>query len=288
MEGVMETTTEQAQTERRRTQHHAGPPIVVRKMGFDFSGVPRRWFAGLATPSHVINGLSLLFPEGERFFIRAVKNYQAEIRDPALKERVRAFFGQEARHGLEHEATFEMLERQGFEIRSFLAWYEKWAYAWLEPKTPRSLRLSVTVALEHFTASLAEFALDDPFLDRADPTMRALLRWHACEEIEHKAVAFDVFEDVDGRYWVRIAGLVVGTAALLGFWQAGTRMLLRQEHLEAEDRNAERKAAGHVGRQWGVIRRAFLQYLKPGFHPDQIDNYPAARAYLERIGRLTA
>src|SRR5579862_7691942 len=62
-----------------------GPPIVVRKMDFDFDGVQKRWFAGLATPSHVINGLSILFPEGERFFIRAVKHYQGEITDPALK-----------------------------------------------------------------------------------------------------------------------------------------------------------------------------------------------------------
>jgi predicted metal-dependent hydrolase len=263
-------------------------PIVVRKMGFEFKNVPRRWLAGAAFPSHIVNGLSMLFPEGERFFIRSVKHYMDRIDDPGLKERVRAFFGQEARHGLEHESTFTMLEEQGFEIRKFLAWYDELAFKKIEGAVPPVLRLSVTVALEHYTAALAEFALTDPTLDNAHPAMRDLLRWHACEEIEHKAVAFDVFEEVDGRYSVRMAGLAVGTALLLGFWTAATRNLLEQETLTKADYPREKKGTLEIESHWKVIAKAFFSYLRPGFHPDDIEQYHLAEAYLESIGRLTA
>ena len=263
-------------------------PIVVRKMGFEFKDVPRRWLNGAAVPSHVVNGLSMLFPEGERFFIRSVKHYMDRIEDPGLRERVRAFFGQEARHGLEHEATFKMLEDQGYEIQKFLAWYDEVGFKKLEPLFSPIMRLSITVALEHFTAALADFALTDPILEAAHPAMRDLLRWHACEEIEHKSVAFDVFEEVDGRYSVRIGGLVLGTALLLGFWTVATRMLLKQEKLTKADYPHERKGTLEIESHWKVIGKAFFNYLRPGFHPDDVDDYHLARTYLESIGRLTA
>jgi uncharacterized protein len=267
----------------------ASHSIRVRKMGFDFSEVPRHWFFDSAFVTHMANGLNLVFPAGERFFIRSVKHYLSRIDDPRLLERVRGFFGQEARHGLEHERAFEMLEAQGYDIRKYLEWYERWAFGWLEPRVPPNLRLSATVALEHFTATLAEQGLSTDFLDHAHPVMRDLLRWHAAEEIEHKSVAFDVLQHVDPRYRVRVAGLLIATVGLLFFWRAGTRMLLAQEPAEIRRNLArERKAARARGQDDSFLLRAFVSYLRPGFHPDQHDNFALARNYLASIGRLTA
>ena len=267
----------------------AGHPIRVRKMGFDFSEVPRHWFYDSAFVTHVANGLNLVFPAGERFFIRSVKHYLDRIDDPQLLEQVRGFFGQEGRHGFEHERAFEMLEAQGYEIRSYLEWYERWAFDWLEPRLPPNLRLSVTVALEHFTATLAEQGLTTDFLDHAHPVMRDLLRWHAAEEIEHKSVAFDVLQRVDPRYRVRVAGLAIATMGLLFFWRAGTRMLIAQEPPEVRHNLArERKAARARGQDNSFLRRAITAYLRRDFHPDQHDNAALARDYLASIGRLAA
>jgi uncharacterized protein len=261
--------------------------IPVRKMSFDFDGVPRHWFDDSAFVTHVANGLNLVFPAGERFFIRSVKHFLDRIDDPELADRVRGFFGQEGRHGFEHERAFEMLERQGYEVRRYLAWYERWAFGWLEPRVPPNLRLSVTVALEHFTATLAERGLTTDLLDLAHPTMRDLLRWHAAEEIEHKSVAFDVLQRVDPRYGVRVTGLVIATVGLLFFWRAGTRMLIAQEPVAVRRRlRSERKAARRRGHDDGFLARAIASYLRPGFHPDQHDNSGLARRYLASIGRL--
>jgi hypothetical protein len=263
-------------------------PILVRKMDFDFASVPRHWFWGNTFMTHVANGLHLVFPAGERFFIRSVKHYMDRIDDPSLRERVRGFFGQEGRHGFEHERVFELLEEQGYDVQSFLRWYERWAFDKLAPMFPPSIRLSVTVALEHFTATMAEHALTTEFLDEAHEQMRALLRWHAAEEIEHKSVAFDVLQHVDPRYRIRVAGLVLATIGLLYFWGAGTRMLLRQEGLDKTELARQRRQARERGHNKRFVLHAIASYLRPGFHPDRHDNYHLARDYLASVGRLAA
>ncbi len=266
------------------------PTIRVRKLDHDFSGVPRHWFFGSALASHLANGLNLLFPEGERFFIRSVKHYLDEIDDPQLRARVRAFFGQEGAHGHAHETAFQILEAQGYDIDGWLAWYRETAFDKLAGRFSPVMHLSVTVALEHFTATMAEQGLSSGLLDDAHPAMSKLLRWHACEEIEHKSVAFDVLQKVDSRYGVRLAGLVIATVGLLGFWRSASKHLIAQDleagrvtksRLRRERREADRRDQTRV---W--MLRAIASYLRPGFHPDDHDNYDLARRYLASIGRL--
>ncbi len=260
--------------------------IPVRRMSFDFSDVPKRWFYDSALVTHIANSLHLIFPAGERFFVRSVRHYLKQLDDPALRARVRGFVGQEASHGNEHEQFFETLEAQGYEIRPWLERYQRIAFELLEPRVPPVIRLSTTTALEHFTAIMAEQALDTEFFDHAHPAVRDLIRWHAAEEIEHKSVAFDVLQSVDDRYAVRMAGLAMGVALLMGFWRSGTAMFLAQEDMTKAEIAAERKAARARGQNKNFIFGAIAAYLRPSFHPDQIDNDHLARDYLRSIGRL--
>lgn len=259
----------------------------VRKMGFSFDDVPRHWFYGSPFITHASNALHVLFPAGERFFVRSVKHYLPQLSDPLLIARVRAFFGQEGSHGHEHERVFELLEQQGFRVRPWLEWYERTAYEWLEPSFPPNLRLSVTVALEHLTAAMAEVALTEEFLEHAHPRMRELLRWHAAEEIEHRSVAFDVLQQVDPRYWVRAVGMLFGFGVLLFYWQSAQRYFLKQEPgLTRAEIVRDRKAARERGHDRRRLVRSVLAYLRPGFHPDQLPLDELAREYLASVGRL--
>jgi predicted metal-dependent hydrolase len=174
-----------------------------------------------------------------------------------------------------------LLEDEGFEIDALLQRYERIAYEWIEPYAPPAVCLSVTVALEHLTATLASHALDDPMLDEAPPLMRDLLRWHACEEIEHKAVAFEVLKRVAPNYPLRIAGMVVGAVLLLFFWEQATRDLLAQDGQVSPERLAEERRVFHARmRAEGFVKRGFLSYLRPDFHPDDEDDRTAAAAWL--------
>jgi predicted metal-dependent hydrolase len=224
-----------------------------------------------------------------------VKYYVDQIDDPELLRHVRGFFGQEGRHANAHERFFDTLREQGYDIDAILEPYEKLAYGRLEGQAPPALRLAVTVALEHFTAIMAEDALLHGDLEGAHPVMRQLLEWHAVEELEHKSVAFDVLRKVNPSYAVRIAGLLVATLVLGAFWLDATRKLLAQDGLSLRDARRElaklRKEAERSGAHTAtpIVSRVFLrgirEYLRPSFHPTDKDHH---RIVQDTLARLTA
>jgi uncharacterized protein len=265
--------------------------IRPRVVDFEFDeSIPRYWVADAAVPTHMGNALHLIFPMGERFFVRSVKRFADQIDDPVLKAQIKGFYGQEGRHAHEHEKVFLWMERQGLDIRRFLALYKKIAYQGIERHAPAKLSLATTAALEHYTAIMAENALEHNLLERAHPGMREMLMWHACEEIEHKAVAFDVLQKVDASYPLRVAGMIMATTTLLGFWFLGAAMLLRQEKgLTLREILRQLRAAmqaNPLGRR--VFARGLREYLRPSFHPWQTDNLALARMHLDRIGKAAA
>ncbi len=250
--------------------------ITPRPFDVDLSEVPRHWMAGHPVPTHIANGVNLLFPIGERFFVRSVNAYLDQLDDPQLRADVRAFFQQEGRHANAHDRFNQVLRDQGFEIDTFLERYELLLKK-LEGVMSPALRLSVTAAVEHFTAIMAEGVFDGPLLDDAALPMKTLLAWHALEEIEHRSVAFDVLQKVNPSYWLRIAGLAVATTTLAGFWAWGAVMLLRQD----EARRSASRYFGRTGRP-PIIRTVFLRgiraYIRRGFHPKDapLDHLAAA------------
>jgi uncharacterized protein len=275
---------------------------TARTPRLGFAGVPKTWFAESTAATHVANGVNLLFPAGERFFVRSVKHYLAELDDPALVAQVRGFFGQEGRHAQAHERFFDTLRDQGYDVDAILVPYEALAYGKIEKVTTPALRLAVTVALEHFTAILAEDALEGGALEYAHPVMRQLLEWHAVEELEHKSVAFDVLRAVNPSYALRIAGLGLATLALGGFWLQATRVLLAQDGMSLRDCAREmtrlRKSApndrpdpsaGARRLPEPIFRRVFLrgirEYLRPGFHPSDKDHDRVVAETLTRLAR---
>lgn len=259
-------------------------------MEFPFDeSIPRHWFAGNPVATHVINGLNLLFPAGERFFVRSVRRYLTRISDPELRAQIKGFSGQEGRHAHEHERYFRTLEAQGYEIRRFLERYERFVYGFLERVLPASVNLAGTAACEHFTATLAEMALTEKFLDRAHPVMRDLLRWHAAEEIEHKAVAFDVLREFHPSHAIRMVGLAFATICLTAFWIDATRMLLAQDGLSRKELKAAlREFLSKQSLGGRVFSKGIREYTERDFHPWNKDNLRLATEYLASIGRAAA
>jgi len=247
----------------------------IRPRAFPLSvfsdAIPRHWLGGSVIATALANGVNLLFPMGERFFVRSVRHFQKQIAaDPALVEAVRGFAGQEGHHARAHEEVFQVLERQGFAIKPFLRVYEHIGYKVLEPLFSPSMRLAATAASEHFTAVLAENFLTQMDERMVHPAMRQLLAWHACEEIEHRAVAFDVFQKVDGRYSVRMGGLAVATLTLAGFWIAATLYLLSQEDEPFAAAKREYSAIkDHQPFGERVFGRGIREYIARDFHPSQ-------------------
>src|SRR6478609_5539275 len=123
----------------------ANPTIVPRDLDVNFTQVPRAWMAGNPTATAISNGVNMLFPHGERFFVRSVKHFLADIDDPVLRAQIKGFFGQEGRHAAAHDDFNAILRAQGYEVDRFLGQYKRIA-GWLERHTPPKLNLAVTAA----------------------------------------------------------------------------------------------------------------------------------------------
>ncbi len=258
--------------------------IVPRDLDVDFSKVPRRWMANSSVATAISNGVNMLFPHGERFFVRSVKYFLDQIEDPELRQQIKGFFGQEGRHAHAHDEFNAILRQQGYEIDQFLDSYKRLS-SWLEARTPPKLRLAATAAAEHFTAIMAEGAFTRGALDQAAPEMQQLLAWHAAEEIEHKSVAFDVLQTIDPSYRLRILGLVYATVTLSGFWLWGTVTLMRQDKLSWR---ATRNQLRELRKEDPIIQRVFLrgirEYLRRDFHPSQNDDAHLASTWFAARG----
>src|SRR4051794_11233374 len=182
--------------------------VPVRPMEFSkwVADLPKYFAAdGDMIMSHVLTVLSSTFPEGEKFFVRSVAAVRDELTDPQLRADVEGFIGQEEMHGREHQVLNDRLAEHGYPTRGIDS-YVRGLYWVRERIQSKKVNLAFTAALEHYTATLAELLLTDEQARQAvgKPGARDILTWHALEESEHKAVAFDVYKAVGGGELMRI------------------------------------------------------------------------------------
>jgi len=268
--------------------------IPVRRMDFEFpAALPKYWYKDNPWLTHFFNGMSAVFPDGERFFIDTVRNYQDRISDPVLKQQVRAFIGQEANHGKEHEAFNALLEEKHDVPVSRITGYVKKRLARMRSELSKERQLAVTLALEHFTAILANQLLENPeVMADLEATYGDMFMWHAVEETEHKAVAFDVYQQVCGDYTTRVRAMAITTVMFtLHQFAFMTWMVARDGKLT--------DVRGFVGMvrfmlvDPGPMRRMlrdYLDYYKRDFHPWQHDNRALIARHVEflRVKELRA
>lgn len=262
--------------------------VKVRRVDLCYpQALPRHYVQGDIAMSHVVSMLSAVFPEGEDFFVRTVRNYRSELTDPELRSQVTGFIGQEAMHGREHRSFNEALGRLGYPTTAI----DRLTGLGLrlgERVLPKRVQLAITAALEHYTASLAELLLTSAEaraqLDVAE--VRRLFLWHALEESEHKAVAFDVYRHVGGtervRRWVMNA-ITVGFLAGVGLAVALSLALDRDSwrHPIATLRSAlALRTSPWVTRDMVVRIRA---YNRPDFHPDDFDNQELTERWRQEL-----
>ena len=261
--------------------------IPLRKPNLQFdASIPRHWMNGNVFATHFFNGLNLVFPDGERFFVKAVHDHVDRITDPVLRRQAKQFAAQEGQHANQHEKYFDCLRAQGYEIDQFLRRFHaffRFTNHWL----PARLRLAMTAGAEHYTAVLGGGAIEDfVLLADAHPTMRQLIVWHATEEVEHKAVAYDVLRATHPSYALRITGFLIATVCLFGWAVAGMRMLVKQDRISRETFEAHRRAAvaRNDSRSVTRIRDGIRAYFRRDFHPnDGPDQLPLARARLAEV-----
>lgn len=250
--------------------------VRTRRIAFAYppASLDRHYVNGDLVMSHVVSVLSAMFPPGEDFFVRSVKRHADQVTDPELKQQVAGFIGQEVTHGREHRELNKRLQEMGYPTHRV----SRMAKAGLrrnERLFPPKVQLAMTAALEHYTAALAETLLTDPRAQEllGETEVRSMLLWHALEESEHKAVAFDVYRQVIGDEKLRIRAMRFTTFAFLTAVVGHTVLSLLADRATYNPRRlgrslAELRHSPFLSR--AVIRR-LRDYNRVGFHPDDHD-----------------
>lgn len=250
-----------------------GHAIKVRDLRFARGqGTPRWWMGNDPFATAVFNSLSLSFPRGEAYFVESVRRYR-EMAPPQLAGQIADFVAQEVNHSREHLAFNRSVAEAGYDVAALDAAVERILIQARE--RPPIVSLAVTMALEHFTAMFAHLLLaDEAILARADRPQADLWRWHAIEEIEHKAVAFDTWRVATAgwsrwrRWKVKALLMLLTTRNFLRLRYQGAIALLAQDDITGW------RAHGGVLRyafgRPGMVRRVvphWIAYFLPGFHP---------------------
>ena len=247
--------------------------IPPRHIDFRFpDSMPKYFYGGNATATTFFAMLSAFFPPGERYFMESVRPFRNKIHDESLRAAVSGFMGQEAIHGREHDRLNELLAQRGFDMKAPDR-FVKIRLSLLD-QLPPSTRLAATTFMEHFTALLAERLLEDEeFRKQADPEMIKIWQWHALEELEHKAVTYDVYEIVGNSRTERAAAALASMLVLLPMlgitwgW-----MLAKDGQLGNIPDNIKGLSVlfGPKGFVTAILSR-LPEFIQPGFHPDGHD-----------------
>lgn len=261
---------------------HGAADIKIRRMDFELpDDIPELWYANDPYRTLLLMALSGTFPEAERYFVDSVRAFKDQVADPELQKAIRGFIGQEAHHAKEHRVLNDMMERKGYPMAKIAAFVKRGLTLWHTRLSPQR-QMAMTCALEHFTAILADQFLENRAeFDEMDPRVAKIWAWHAVEEVEHKAVVFDVFRATVDDEWIRRSQMAMNTVTFLvtisfhfvGLMRAGGQLGNVKAWL------------GGIDFLWGrpgIFRRlipAYLEYYRRDFHPWQHDN----RALVERI-----
>lgn len=256
--------------------------IIVRNVKNDYYSTLKKnvyWYKNDVIVSHFFNALQATFPEGEKFFIQAANDganilTRKGVLDQKLKDDVESFIHQEALHSQQHTLWTDALIKIGYkkmakynnQLRNVSLWFRK--------NVPVVLRLAITAAAEHYTASLAFLFthVKSEILTESLLPFRNLLLYHAMEEIEHKSVCYDLYQCLSGNYFGRLFGFYFITLDLMISIYIRYRYLLKKDGVW--DKNNRRKVRAYLFGRAGIIKGLLSRvkaYLKPSFHPWQTD-----------------
>lgn len=273
----------------RRGKNNTPADVMLkpRKMGFVVDKpISRYWAAGDPVKTHFLNAVSAILPQGEDFFIKKLRKNMQRIDDPELLAMCRKFCGQEGHHAREHRTFNQYLVDQGY---TQLPRLDKWLVAYIDFMSSISdddTDLAFVANTEHMTAVMGHVLLRDANQWLEDHNVvSSLLFWHVVEEVEHKAVAYDIYDNISGNYWKRVLWMpiVVGTVS--------TSILANQLYMLHVDGELKKPktwpkllefylAKGGVMQE--IFNKEFWRYMLPSYHPWQLDDRHLIKKWEDR------
>lgn len=246
--------------------------MIVRRPPFAFSQ-QRALFWNEKRPefSQIVNAASLAMPYLEPYLIKTMRQARALISDPALVRDLDLYCAQESAHYRQHRRFNDALKAVLPETVNALEKKLDEDYAWLGAHRSLCFNLAYAEGFESMALAIGHMLIKDrDFLFGGSSTeVASLVLWHFAEEIEHKAVTYDVFAHVSGSMFWRFVGLFYATGHIFWRTRAGYQAFLKAEGLWTNWRS--RLALGRVlVRVLRILAGRFVLIFMPGYHPNKI------------------
>jgi len=251
--------------------------------------IPKYWFASDPFMTRFWGGVFATFPEGERYFISSVRPFRDQVTNPRQRQEIRDFISQEGQHGVVHTEFNQILQTHGMPIDKLIRYQHK-VFNLLLNYFPPKFNLALTAACEHITALMMEcFFEKKETMAMVDYRVRAMIAWHSIEEIEHKAVVFDVMNLAKVSYFTRMMAMVF----LVFFFTLDslrmTNFFLKKDGFSFFQRikfisGGLKKLFGAQG-MLAPMGKSFLKYFSRDFHPWQQPTLAHYQVWLDTFER---
>ncbi len=255
--------------------------MTVRRPGFTYpASMPGHWNAQRPEFSHIVNAASLAMPYLEPYLIKTMRAAREHIADAALRQALDEYVAQESMHFSQHRRFNDTLQARGY--RCIEALQARMAADYTQLAATRSLAFGLAYAegFESMALALGEMLIEDRdhLFGGSESGVASLVLWHFVEEIEHKNVAFDVFEHVAGGYFRRVHGLLYATCHIFSLTRSGYHALLKEDGLWRSVRS-RLALARLLARIFACLTPKLLRILVPGYSPRQVADPPWALAW---------
>lgn len=187
-----------------------GSNIVVRRMEFDYSpDMELVFIESDPDTSAVFLGTWFLLPYLEPYLMKTMRQALDQVTDPKLQREMKQFCSQEGQHYRQHAKANEVILAQCPDGKAKQALLEAIAEVkaeYLDFSENKSLAYNLAYAegFEAYTCAGARIQLEQRMFDHMVDPIRDLMLWHIMEEVEHRAVAFDAYEHLVGKYFYRV------------------------------------------------------------------------------------
>jgi predicted metal-dependent hydrolase len=242
--------------------------IPVRTMQFE---VPASedfhplYIAGNAQLSYQHTATGLYVAHLEAFFVKSLRRVIDQVRDEALREEVDRFCRQEAQHYQRHTDFNKVVLAHGY------------------PGLQESdrFRIGYIEGFESYTTQLGLYLLGSGLYDhkRTERSFGDLFKWHMLEEVEHRNVAFDVYQHLYGGYMYRARMCWIAQHHMFRFFSDCEKIMSAVDVKRHGDRCRVRLKHRLVSRITTTAMRA--RSMLPGYTPH---NYQVPSS----IGALSA
>lgn len=248
------------------------PRMTIRRMPFTFVASHKvHWNGEKPEFSQIVNAASFAMPFLEPYLIRAMRKARSEITDPALREQLDQYVSQEGQHYQQHKKYNDSIAAE----YSCVDEIEKTLAADYRSLDKKSLKFKLAYAegFESMALAIGNMLIADReyLFGKSDSTVASLILWHFVEEIEHKSVAFDVYDYLYGSYFWRVYGFIYATVHIFFRSRQAYRLLLKQDGLWRNWKSRWRLARLLL-RIFKNLTPRLLAVFRPGYHPEQISD----------------